>query len=257
MAAPHRILERRSVRRQTLLALTVLALAADAASASVVNIISRKDNSMFSESDNSNALGSLYSGETAMGDFRRALMNFDVAGSVPAGSTISSVTLALRCTMAHASIVTMSLKRMSADWGEGTSNEPDPGGGGAPATDGDVTWNYPFFNESSPWITPGGDFTSVISSSVAVGSSGATYTWPTTSQFVADVQDMLDHPSANFGWILIGAETTSASAKRFASRENTTQAWWPTLSVTYTVPAPGAPALLAPAMVMFARRRRR
>ena len=50
-----------------------------------------KDNSIYSESENSNGLGKLYSATTCDGNFRRALLEFDIAGSIPAGATIAIV----------------------------------------------------------------------------------------------------------------------------------------------------------------------
>ena len=51
---------------------------------------------------------------------------------------------------------------------------------------------------------------------------------------VADVQDWLDNPANNFGWIVIGDESSSRTAKRFDSRENPTEGNRPQLTVNYT-----------------------
>ena len=62
------------------------------------------DNSVFSENNNSEALGDLYVGRTngtSGTAIRRALMLFDVAGNVAAGATISSVTLSLTQLKSH------------------------------------------------------------------------------------------------------------------------------------------------------------
>jgi hypothetical protein len=50
----------------------------------------------------------------------------------------------------------------------------------------------------------------------------------------ADVQDWLNNPSANFGWILIGDEITSPSAKRFVSRTGTVPTERPQLQIIYS-----------------------
>jgi hypothetical protein len=66
---------------------------------------------------------------------------------------------------------------------------------------------------------------------------------------IADVQGWVDGTHGNFGWILVGAVGLQ-TAKRFDSRENTTPAFRPALTVTYTTgtaiedtPAAAAPTL--------------
>ncbi|MGH7613747.1 MAG: hypothetical protein ACREMW_06870 [Gemmatimonadales bacterium] len=44
--------------------------------------------------------------------------------------------------------------------------------------------------------------------------------WGSTAQLVADVQGWLADPASNFGWILIGDESATATAKQFDSRES-------------------------------------
>ncbi|MCL4211824.1 MAG: hypothetical protein KJZ68_14310, partial [Phycisphaerales bacterium] len=60
------------------------------------------------------------------------------------------------------------------------------------------------------------------------------YTWGSTSGMVGDVQGWLDNPAANFGWVLIGNEAVSVTAKRFDSRENPVPENRPVLIVDYT-----------------------
>ena len=52
---------------------------------------------------------------------------------------------------------------------------------------------------------------------------------------VADVQGWLDDASTNFGWIIIGNESTNKTTKRFDSRENPSEGNRPTLAIEYTV----------------------
>src|SRR4029453_9222198 len=68
--------------------------------AQLANINPIKDNTLYeydpTEGDVSNALGNhFFAGETGMGELRRGVLAFDIAGSVPAGSTILGVTLSL------------------------------------------------------------------------------------------------------------------------------------------------------------------
>jgi hypothetical protein len=61
------------------------------------------------------------------------------------------------------------------------------------------------------------------------------YTW-SSSTLVDDVQSMLDNPSSNYGWMVIGEEGTSQSVKRFDTRENPIAANRPILIIDYTTP---------------------
>ncbi len=166
---------------------------------------------------------------------RRAVFFFDVAGNVPSGATINSVVLELNVTRAGSGTPAMSLHRLNTDWGESTSlpsGGAGGGGGGGPAATGDTTWLHTFFN-SSFWASPGGDFSGVVSGSASVGGVGS-YTWGSTAQMVADVQDWVDNPAGEFGWILIGNEAVTQSARRFASRQNSNSSLRPLLTIDYT-----------------------
>src|SRR5919198_870730 len=68
--------------------------------AQLANINPIKDNTLYefdvAEGDVSNALGQhFFAGATGTGEFRRGVLAFDIAGNVPAGSTILGVTLSL------------------------------------------------------------------------------------------------------------------------------------------------------------------
>src|SRR5882762_4006397 len=80
------------------LAAFLVAIGIRLASADTININPSKDNTLYqyvpADRDRSNALGNhFFTGETAMGELRRGVIAFDVAGNVPAGSTITGVTL--------------------------------------------------------------------------------------------------------------------------------------------------------------------
>ena len=64
--------------------------------ADIININPIKDNTLYeydpADGDRSNALGfHFFAGKTAMGELRRGVLAFDIAGSIPAGSTITGV----------------------------------------------------------------------------------------------------------------------------------------------------------------------
>ncbi|MEK6644012.1 MAG: multicopper oxidase domain-containing protein [Planctomycetota bacterium] len=201
-----------------------------------------KDNTIYSEANNlSNGVGSyIFAGKTNGGNVRRALIAFNVAGAVPAGSTINSVTLDLYMSRTQAGNQTVSLHRISADWGEGTSNADQQEGNGTNATDNDATWAYRFFVVSNPpsspaWTNAGGDYAGTSSASTTVGGSGS-YTWTSTSALVSDVQGWLNSPSGNFGWIVIGNEGPNQTTKRFESRTASQSSRRPRLNINFTPP---------------------
>ncbi|GAB5554095.1 MAG: hypothetical protein Sapg2KO_36860 [Saprospiraceae bacterium] len=187
-----------------------------------------KDNSLFSENNNSNGGGDdLFTGRTNQGNLRRTLIQFDLS-TIPSGATITDAQLKIRGSRQAANAV--AIHRLMADWGEGTSVATGQGGQGASPTNNDATWNFSFFNTTS-WSTAGGDFMPTASATADV-SSGSTSNW-TGANVVADVQAWIDDSATNFGWIIIGDESNNNSAVRLVSRESSTNA--PELEVTYTV----------------------
>jgi hypothetical protein len=172
-----------------------------------------------------------FAGRTLKTFDRRAVMEFDIAGAVPAGATIDSVALRLNMDRAReAAFEFNDLHVLTTEWTEGPSDAPGQEGAGAPSEAGDVTWLHTTY-PAVFWTNPGGDFSAVVSASTLVGDNG-TYTW-STIQMAADVQAWLDDPSSNHGWILIGNEdSTDATAYRFGSREGSNP---PTLEINYTL----------------------
>ena len=227
---------------------TALAISTDVSGDTVV-LGAVKDNTLYSNSptncstdDWSNGSGDyLFAGPTKFWGIRRALLAFDIAGNVPAGSTIDSVELELTMSKTVSSGHPASLHRLLADWGEGASDAGSPGGDGTCAVSPDACWDYRMY-PSVNWTNAGGDFQGAASATITVGAAG-TYTWGSTAGMVADVQDWLDDPSTDFGWILIGNERAPATAKRYDSREHPSPGNRPGLTVTYTLPAGDAGAV--------------
>ena len=206
------------------------------ASAATIDINPIKDNTLYeyvpADGDRSNALGShFFAGETADAELRRGVLAFDIAGSIPAGSIITGVSLSMNMSRtAFDTPRTVELHVLLADWGEGISNANNEEGMGAQATTNDATWRHRFF-DTIFWTTQGGDFSNTVSASQSVGAIGE-YTW-SSAQMVADVQSWLDNPATNFGWLVLGEESAVATAKRFDTRESTSP---PVLSIEYTPP---------------------
>src|SRR5262245_29943265 len=92
-----------------------------------VIVLSNKDNTLYESATGglSNGLGdSMFVGRTNFGLLRRGVLSFDVAGSIPTGSTITSVSLVLQLTQTNIPTQTIDLHRLTGDWGEGTSIAP-------------------------------------------------------------------------------------------------------------------------------------
>lgn len=225
--------------RTLLLGAVCPALLTAGASADTLQLVADLDNTLYEVSTGltSNGAGDyLFSGKTQNGRIRRALLRFDVAGSLPPGSTINSATLRLQMTMTVAGNQTIRLHRASASWGEAGSDSPGEEGGGDLAQPGDATWIHRF-SAGTFWANPGGDYSGTSSASTNVGGDG-TYNW-SSATLASDVQDMLDNSANNYGWVLRHAnESPSKTTKRFNTRENPNASTRPTLIIDYT---PGAP----------------
>lgn len=247
----------RGKMRAALLATALTAaLCASPAHAANITLSPIRDNSIYAENNNSNALGNIFVGRTAGvsgTSIRRGLLEFDIAGNLPAGSVINSVTLTLQILGAGpaAGSDILELHPLLADWGEGTSSGTGPG---ALPTTNDATWNFRLFSTAS-WATPGGDF-GPTSGTTTLGAA-STATLSSQPGMVANVQNWLDTPGANFGWLMrYSNETTPSTARYFGSRESA-PASRPALAIDYTVvPEPGSLTLLAIGAACALRRRR-
>ncbi len=208
------------------------ALAAAPALGTVVNVNPVKDNMIVQESGAiSSGAGSWFvagkNNQGSGGQSRRALVQFDLT-AIPTGATVTGVTLTMTNDRGKGGSHALSLHRVLASWGEGTSNSDADPGKGAAATTNDATWTHRFY-PGTAWAAAGGDFAAAASASTVVGNSGS-YAW-TSAQMVTDVQQWVSTPATNFGWLIIGNETTKQTARRFHSRTGATP---PVLQVTYT-----------------------
>jgi hypothetical protein len=235
---------RRAPRPQSLRALAALAVASafagSPAAADTVNLEPSRDTTIYQvlevgSTQLSNGSGDhIFAGPSNEGRTRRALLSFDVAATIPAGSTITSATLHLHLSRSLFNTTAVSVHRLLADWGEGDSDAAGEEGGGTAAEPGDATWFYRFF-DSALWTAAGGDFDATASASATVGSTTGSYAW-TSAQLAADVQAFLDGPATNFGWILVGNDAVAGTAKRFDSRTHDVVDQRPRLEIVY---APG------------------
>lgn len=229
----------------------VIAASADAATAVISPSADTTIQSAFAGNNFGGGL-SITAGGRRNGGATRGLLLFDIAANLPAGATISSVSLNLHVvnTPSGGPNSTFDLNRILDSWGEGVGSDR----GGSPATANQSTWNSRFFS-STLWTTPGGDFSSSLSASRLINGNGS-YIFNSTPNLVSDVQSWLESPSANFGWMLRSeSEATAASIRRFGSRGAGANS--PTLTVIYSVPEPGTASLALLAFGIFVRAKRR
>jgi spore coat protein A len=187
----------------------------------------------------------LYVGNQSNGLKRRVVVHFDVS-SIPSGATIQSASLRLYCNQNSGVAINVTANRLTADWGEGTSDDGGNESDGTTATANDATWLHRSYN-TQLWTALGGDFSMTPSATQSVGAQGEFHSW-TGAALATDVQNWIDAPESNFGWIVRGDEAISANTKRFDSRQTGTPANRPQLVVTYLpmgvtgaccLPAPG------------------
>ncbi|HTS02151.1 MAG TPA: DNRLRE domain-containing protein [Thermoanaerobaculia bacterium] len=231
-----------------------LALKAGRLDAATATLVPSADTSLFEENgDASNAKGpGLFAGRNSLTFTRRALLKFDLT-AIPAGSTVTGARLELDLTRAKGNPVDVFLFRVTAPWGEGTSNSPDPGGTGAAATPGDATWTKRIW-PGTDWTTPGGDTVGSPSARSPIATVLGTYAFGPTDEMVSDVQSWLDSPATNYGWQIAADELQAPpSARRFGSRESVDPAEQPKLTVTFDPPGgSGRPANDVPALSFVA-----
>jgi spore coat protein A len=208
-----------------------------AALADTITIGAAGDNTMYSEDGaQSNGAGNaFFAGRTDGGELRRALIRFDLT-AIPAGSTINSVNLRLYCSRERTGAESIRLHRANSSWGEGMSHAPGEEGSGAPATPGDATWTYRFY-DTTLWVPSGGDYVATASGTTSVNNQNQYYNW-SSAGMAADVAAWVNSPGTNYGWIIIGNEITNQSTKRFESRQSTNASYRPALTVDYTPLAP-------------------
>jgi len=156
---------------------------------------------------------------------RAALLKWDLS-EIPAGNRVQSVTLAVNALDRSRSVYQVyAVKR---DWAEDQ-----------------VTWNSAAAGD--PWEIPGVQGGSDRGSEV-LGTITAPATGPVTVEFnaagVALVQSWIDDPATNFGVVLQNYDNTDGL--KFSSRESTTAAVRPQLTVTYAAPHVNSPPVLPP-----------
>ena len=239
------------------LAATAGIFAAASCAGDVVSLTPAADTGLLQNSPDNNLGGhtNFAAGVMANGAVSRALLEFNPAAAIPPGAVINAVTLTLTVTASAGGNPTFELHPMLVDWGEGAGL----GQLGSPAGSGESTWNTRL-TPGTLWGAPGGlagtDFAAASSVSAVVGTG--TLVFGSTPGLVAGLQDWVDHPVDDFGWMLLAqAEGAAGTARRFASREDA-PGRGPVLTVDFTVvPEPGTAGILGLGVVVWGFWRRR
>lgn len=198
-----------------------------------IGVLSSRNNTLYEDAMGSlsNADGTyMFSGMSSAANgtlIRRALLHFDVSTAIPVGATITSVRLRLSSDATPIGTHDVSIHPVTSDWGNGTSDAGNPGNLGTAATTNDPTWLHTFY-DTQFWTTEGGDYDPVALATVSIGTSGS-FWWGSNAAMIAEVEAWFADPSTNYGWIVIGNETTADSVKRFNKRFNE-----PILCIGYT-----------------------
>ena len=221
-------MKRQSSTVITMLILLLSIFQSEGYSQTTLTINASKDATIFSENTSgSNGTGSLFSGRVNRGDLRRALIQFDLS-EIPSDAIVTNASVSL---VGSRQSGTVDLFRLTKDFGEGSTSGTGNGGGNpSEGGNGDATWSSNFLNTST-WDSEGGDFEAQTRGSESIN-NGSTTTW-SGDAVIEDVQSWINDESLNFGWILIGDETTNGSAVRINSRESGSNG--PSLLVTFEV----------------------
>ena len=218
--------------------MVLLSLAFQSSNVLESEIVAAQDNTLYeSESGGlSNGAGNhFFVGLTNADSARRGLIQFDIAGKVQANSKVVDVELKLYVSKVSNTLSRdIALHRVNRDWGESTSTAPGEEGMGGTADNGDATWLHRFYDDE-PWLFAGGDFDSKPTHVFLVSTTGH-YFVSRSAGLINDVQQWLDDPASNFGWVLVGEEGGNDSAKRFNTREHPVADRRPSLIIQYIPP---------------------
>lgn len=261
-----------------------LSVAAPARASIEVDIPASADATLLGGSDvgNSLAVPGIFVGKDPS-NVKRGLIEFEIASAIPAGATITGVSLQMTVGQVAGSaggsvtnfgpVQTMSLYDESQAWGQPTNTVGASSfgghGHGAPAQAGDATWNTAAWS-STPWnVAAGGNWTSAsvdLADAQVPGTTSYVATWSSPA-LVGEVQGWLDDPSSNNGLLVKDQdEVTGTTFRAFWGEQGAINAgnpsWAPDLSVTYTdsgspVPEPVTLGLFAVGMPTLVLRRRR
>jgi hypothetical protein len=248
-------------------AVAVAAVLGDAAQAGMITLGAVQDATLYESQDGSLANGAgqyIFAGrnnQSPSGFVRRGLVQFDLSGVVPEGAKIVAARLVLNLSQLNGGSAEVSLHRSFSEWTAGASDPAGNEGSGASAGPGDATWIHSSFGgqegSDSLWMAPGGDFSAAASASVITTGLGL-YTW-SSEALLADVRAFAANPLSNFGWFIIGPESSVGVTRRFDSADSALVGGIvPRLEIEWTVvPGPAGAVALVAGLAVAGRRRRR
>ena len=245
-----------SVKLGTFIHISLLALVIPGARADIVSLNPVADTFILNSAPTNNAGGTegFTVGRDDNNGIRRGLVRFDLS-SIPPGSTVTSAVLELTVIKDPPQQVNANFRlfRLLEDWGEGDGVGPRPGNSGEPATTNESSWTARLAYVAD-WTTPGAldDAAPSPSATMLVTTTGP-YTW-TNAGVAVDVQQWVDQPGQNFGWLIVCAdELTPMTVRKFGSREASSNPQPPVLQVGFVPPLVlSAPRSLFPSGFEFA-----
>lgn len=166
------------------------------------------------------------------GDTTRSFIRFTGLGNIPAGATITAVTLYLWLAAANSGSRTIAWRRTLRAWTEGTEdNNP-----------GDVSWNQ--YSSGNNWGTAGAsnatDRESTISAQAVIGTTTGQYYAFTGAQLTQDIQNKVDGLISDVAYTGTDEGTADEEYRVWSSSEDT-NGQRPYLEVTYEVAAAPTP----------------
>jgi len=225
--------------RLSLVTSAIVAGISSTAAQTTISIVATKDTTLYESATGTVANGGgthMFVGRVGGGgnfEIRRGLIQWNIAASIPAGSRILSASLDMWVEQSSAFLpVLTNAHRVTQNWSEGTVAASGGGGTGTAAIPGETTWLHTNFSTQF-WNTPGGDYAATPSFTFDMPGIGAFVT-PSNAGIVADVQNMLDNPAANFGWVLKTNEVLTSNARKINTRNAATLK--PKLNITYLAP---------------------
>lgn len=202
-------------------------------------LIATMDNTLYEDSEGlySNGLGQyFFAGVSNTNSIKRGLLYFNPEFNIPPGAEILDVKLRLYMSRTNSGSKNVEIYKVDNKyWGEGSSDATGEEGSGALAEMYDATWIHNYY-DTEYWLNPGGDYVSLVSASTIVDGIGY-YEW-SSPQMIDDVTDWINFDLNNFGWIIIGDETSNNTSKRFNSVQNPDYETRPRLIITYTINNP-------------------
>ena len=202
-----------------------------------------------------------FAGRTNGDLIRRGLVQFDVFSAIPVGATITGARLTLNISQSNGGDREVSVHRALNSWTTGASDPSGTEASGAPALINDTTWLYRTADGAGgglAWNYVGGDYSAFFSASLLTTTTGL-QTWSSLG-LLNDVRSFALDPSQNFGWFLLGDESTMGTTRRFDSAySGGVGGIVPRLEIEFTtIPAPGALAWIAvTGLTGFIARRKR